>query len=93
MNKKLLKESIQRKEKSIFFFYTEWCDHCTKIKSTINEIVKARPDHKLVEIDNDEEETEFISELFDVQFLPAVVVLSETGYKKYEGSIKIKKLL
>jgi thioredoxin-like negative regulator of GroEL len=84
MNKKLLKESIQRKEKSIFFFYTEWCDHCT---------AKARPDHKLVEIDNDEEETEFISELFDVQFLPAVVVLSETGYKKYEGSIKIKKLL
>jgi thiol-disulfide isomerase/thioredoxin len=60
MNKQLLKESIQRKEKTIFFFYTEWCEHCTKIKSTINEIAKTRPDHKLVEIDNDEEETEFI---------------------------------
>ena len=60
-----------------------------QIQSIIAPIVLAERN----QIDNDEEETEFISELFDVQFLPAVVVLSETGYKKYEGSIKIKKLL
>jgi thioredoxin-like negative regulator of GroEL len=93
MNKQLLKESIQRKEKSIFFFYTEWCEHCTKIKPTINEILKSKPGYKLIEVDNDEEDTEFLSELFEVQFLPAVVILSETGYTRHEGSMKIKKLL
>jgi thioredoxin-like negative regulator of GroEL len=93
MNKQLLKESIQRKEKTIFFFYTEWCEYCTKIKPTVNEIAKSKPGYKLVEIDNDEYETEFLSELFGVQYLPAVVVLSESGYTKHEGSSKIKKLL
>ncbi len=93
MNKQLLKESIKRKEKTLFFFYAEWCEYCDKIRPTIKQIAESKPGYKLVELDDDDENTDDISELFNVNYLPALVILSESGYKTYEGSTKIKKLL
>ena len=36
---------------------------------------------------------EELEEIFDVDYLPSLVIISETGYKEYSGTRQIKKLL
>ena len=36
---------------------------------------------------------EELEEIFDVDYLPSLVIISETGYKEYSGARQIKKLL
>ena len=42
---------------------------------------------------SDNKDSNEIGELFEVDFLPTIVIISETGYKTYSGKNQIKKLL
>jgi thiol-disulfide isomerase/thioredoxin len=93
MNKQLLKESINRKEKSILFFNATWCGACRDSYKTVDQIKESKPDYKFYDIDVDDKDSNEIGELFEVDFLPTIVIISETGYKTYSGKSQIKKLL
>lgn len=93
MNKQLLKESINRKEKSLLFFNATWCGACRDTYEVIDQIKELKSDYKFHDIDVDDKDSNEIGELFEVDFLPTLVVISETGYKTYSGKHQIKKLL
>jgi thiol-disulfide isomerase/thioredoxin len=93
MNKQLLKESINRKEKSILFFNATWCGACRDSYEIVDQIKESKPDYKFHDIDVDNKDSNEIGELFEVDFLPTIVIISETGYKTYSGKSQIKKLL
>ena len=93
MNKQLLKESINRKEKSLLFFNATWCGACRDTYEVIDQIKESKPDYKFHDIDVDDKDSNEIGNLFEVDFLPTLVVISETGYKTYSGKNQIKKLL
>ena len=93
MNKQLLKESINRKEKSILFFNATWCGACRDSYEIVDQIKESKPDYKFHDIDVDYKDSNEIGELFEVDFLPTIVIISETGYKTYSGKSQIKKLL
>jgi thiol-disulfide isomerase/thioredoxin len=93
MNKQLLKESINRKEKSLLFFNATWCGACRDTYEVIDQIKESKPDYNFHDIDVDDKDSNEIGELFEVDFLPTLVVISETGYKTYSGKHQIKKLL
>ena len=93
MNTQLLKESINRKEKSILFFNATWCGACRDSYEIVDQIKESKPDYKFHDIDVDNKDSNEIGELFEVDFLPTIVIISETGYKTYSGKNQIKKLL
>ena len=93
MNKQLLKESINRKEKSILFFNATWCGACRDTYEIVDQIKESKPDYMFHDIDIDDKDSNEIGDLFEVDFLPTIVVISETGYKTYSGKNQIKKLL
>jgi thiol-disulfide isomerase/thioredoxin len=93
MNKQLLKESINRKEKSILFFNATWCGACRDSYEIVDQIKESKPDYKFHDIDVDDKDSNEIGDLFEVDFLPTIVIISETGYKTYSGKNQIKKLL
>ena len=93
MNKQLLKESINRKEKSLLFFNATWCGACRDTYEVIDQIKESKPDYKFHDIDVDDKDSNEIGDLFEVDFLPTLVVISETRYKTYSGKNQIKKLL
>ena len=93
MNKQLLKESINRKEKSILFFNATWCGACRDTYEIVDQIKESKPDYMFHNIDIDDKDSNEIGDLFEVDFLPTIVVISETGYKTYSGKNQIKKLL
>jgi thiol-disulfide isomerase/thioredoxin len=93
MNKQLLKESIQRKEKSLLFFNASWCGACAEMRPVIEQIRINHPGYKFYSLESDDENTRDLEELFEVDYIPSLVVISETGYKEYSGARQIKKLL
>jgi len=93
MNKQLLKEILKRREKSILFFNASWCPACAEISPIVEQIKCSKPDYKFYSLDTDNEGIEELEELFDVDYLPSLVIISETGYKEYSGARQIKKLL
>jgi thiol-disulfide isomerase/thioredoxin len=93
MNKQLLKEILKRREKSILFFNASWCPACAEISPIVEQIKHFKPEYKFYSLDTDNEGIKELEELFDVDYLPSLVIISETGYKEYSGARQIKKLL
>lgn len=93
MNKQLLKEALKRREKSILFFNAPWCPACAELAPVVEQIKRSKPDYKFYSLESGEDGIEELEELFDVDYLPSLVVISETGYKEYSGARQIKKLL
>jgi thiol-disulfide isomerase/thioredoxin len=93
MNKQLLKEILKRREKSILFFNASWCPACTEISPIVEQIKRFKPEYKFYSLDTDNEGIKELEEIFDVDHLPSLVIISETGYKEYSGARQIKKLL
>lgn len=93
MDKQLLKESIKRKEKSILFFNASWCSVCSEIRPIIEQIKQSKPNYKFYDMKSGNKGVEEIEELFDIDYLPSLIIISETGYKEYSGARQIKKLL
>lgn len=93
MNKQLLKEVLKRREKSILFFNASWCPACKEISHIVEQIKTSKPDYKFYDLKTDDNGVEELEEIFDVDYLPSLVVISETGYKEYSGARQIKKLL
>ena len=93
MNKQLLKEVLKRREKSILFFNASWCAACIEISPAVEQIKRSKPDYKFYSLKSGEQDVEELEELFDVDYLPSIIIISETGYKEYSGARQIKKLL
>lgn len=91
MKKPQLLEIIKNKQPSIFYFHADWCQKCKLIKPLLPKISESK-NMTLYEIESNDENEE-ISNLFDVEYLPTLVVLTETGYKKYVGVLSINKLI
>ena len=91
MDKTLLKESINNKDNLLLYFKASWCGSCRESNSYVKKISELKTDFKLYEIESDEDRDD-IGSLFKVEFLPTLVVINETGYKKYVGAKKIKDL-
>jgi thiol-disulfide isomerase/thioredoxin len=93
MNKQLLKEAIKRREKSILFFNTSWCPACKEISHIVEQIKTSKPDYKFYDLKTETDGVGELEEIFDVDYFPSLVIISETGYKEYSGARQIKKLL
>jgi len=93
MNKQLLKEAIKRREKSILFFNASWCPACKEISHIVEQIKTSKPDYKFYDLKTETEGVGELEEIFDVDYFPSLVIISETGYKEYSGARQIKKLL
>ena len=93
MNKQLLKESIKRKKKSLLFFNAPWCPACVEMRPIIEQIKNSKPDYMFYDLNTDDKNTKDLEDVFEVDYLPSLVVISETGYKEYSGARQIKKLL
>lgn len=93
MNKQLLKEAIKRKEKSILFFNASWCPACKEISHIVEQIKTSKPDYKFYDLKTEMDGVGELEEIFDVDYFPSLIIISETGYKEYSGARQIKKLL
>lgn len=93
MNKQLLKEAIKRREKSILFFNASWCLACKEISHVVEQIKTSKPDYKFYDLKTETDGVGELEEIFDVDYFPSLVIISETGYKEYSGARQIKKLL
>jgi thiol-disulfide isomerase/thioredoxin len=93
MNKQLLKEAIKRREKSILFFNASWCPACKEISHIVEQIKTSKPDYKFYDLKTETDGVGELEEIFDVDYFPSLVIISETGYKEYSGARQIKKLL
>jgi thioredoxin-like negative regulator of GroEL len=91
MDKVLLKESINNKDNLLLYFKADWCGSCKESNQYIKKISESKKDFKLHEIESDEDRDD-IGALFKVEFLPTLIIINETGYKKYVGTKKIKDL-
>jgi thiol-disulfide isomerase/thioredoxin len=93
MNKQLLKEVLKRREKSILFFNASWCPACKEISHIVEQIKTSKPDYKFYDLKTETDGVGELEEIFDVDYFPSLVIISETGYKEYSGARQIKKLL
>jgi thiol-disulfide isomerase/thioredoxin len=86
MDKKLLKETVE-KENVILFFYADWCGGC-KVAHPIVEKIVSKLNFKLIPIN---ENTELEDE-YEVDFYPHLVLASKGKIKHYRGATEIKSL-
>jgi thiol-disulfide isomerase/thioredoxin len=75
-------------EPKVKFFYSEGCDKCESLKPIINEFSKAL---KIESINTDEDI--ILTENYDVEWVPSLVVENELGKIKFEGVDDIKDFL
>lgn len=93
MDKALLKECINNKNNLLLFFKANWCGSCREVKPFLPKIQESKQDYTLYEIDCSQNENKDIEDLFKIEYLPTLIVLNESGYKRYVGTKKIKEIL
>lgn len=73
---------------NITFFYTNECGKCAELKPLINEFNK----YLGIKMVNTYED-ELITEVYNVMWVPTLVIEDETGKHKFEGLEEIKEVL
>ena len=73
---------------NITFFYTNECGKCTDLKPIISEFSNALG----IEMVNTHED-EILTESYDVQWVPTLVIEDQKGKHKFEGPEEIKEVL
>ena len=88
-----LKEILKNKEKSLLFFYADYCEACHETRPIIEQIKGIMPDYKFYDLDIDDAKNDEVSDAFEIDYMPTLIIVNESGYKKYEGQRKITKYL
>jgi hypothetical protein len=88
-----LKEILKNKEKSLLFFYADYCEACHDTRPIMEQIKWIMPDYKFYDLDVDDAKNDEVTEMFEIDYMPTLIIINETGYKKYEGQRKIIKYL
>jgi len=73
---------------NITFFYTNECGKCAELKPIVSEFSEALG----IKMVNTYEE-ELITENYDVQWVPTLVIEDQNGQHKFEGPEEIKEVL
>lgn len=88
-----LKEILKNKEKSLLFFYADYCEACHETRPTMEQIREIMSDYKFYDLDIDDAKNDEVSDAFKIDYMPTLIIVNENGYKKYEGQRKITKYL
>ena len=80
-------EALKADKKSIIYFYNNACGHCKQLHPKIKIMESTNPENFFQF--NTHEHTD-ISNAFDVEYVPTLIVVENKKYKKLEGYKKIK---
>ena len=80
-------ESLKNNNKSILYFYNNSCGHCEKLLPKVKIMESKSP--KCFFQFNTHEHTD-ISNSFEVEYVPTLIIVENKKYKKLEGYKKIK---
>jgi thiol-disulfide isomerase/thioredoxin len=88
-----LKEILKNKEKSLLFFYADYCDACHETRPIMEQIKDNMSGYNFYNLDIDDANNDDVSDAFKIDYMPTLIIVNENGYKKYEGQRKITKYL
>jgi len=88
-----LKEILKNKEKSLLFFYADYCEACHEARPIMEQIKNIMSNYNFYDLDIDDAKNDEISDAFKIDYMPTLIIVNENGYKKYEGQRKITKYL
>lgn len=88
-----LKEILKNKDKSLLFFYADYCEACHETRPIMEQIKSIMSDYNSYELDIDDAKNDEVSDAFEIDYMPTLIVINESGYKKHEGQRKIIKYL
>ena len=80
-------EALKADKKSIIYFYNNACGHCKQLHPNIKIMESTNPENFFQY--NTHENTD-ISNAFNIEYVPTLVVVENKKYKKLEGYNKIK---
>ena len=80
-------EALKADKKSIIYFYNNACGHCKQLHPKIKIMESTNPENFFQY--NTHENTD-ISNAFNIEYVPTLVVVENKKYKKLEGYKKIK---
>jgi thiol-disulfide isomerase/thioredoxin len=86
MDKKLLKETVE-KENVILFFYADWCGGC-KVASPMVQQIATKLNLRLIRINENEE----LEEEYEVDYYPHLILANKGKLRHYPGATMIKSL-
>ena len=81
-------EALRSNKNSILYFYNNSCKHCKQLRPKLK-IMESTHHHNFFQF-NTEEHTD-ISNAFDVEFVPTLIVVENKKYKRLEGGEEIEK--
>jgi thiol-disulfide isomerase/thioredoxin len=90
ITKQQIIEMIKSPQKTAILFYADWCDSCKGVMPLVEN--KQHQGHNFILI-NESPETEKLSEGFDIQFYPTIVILGQNTSEKIVGEKKVQKYL
>lgn len=86
MNKKLLKETVE-KENVILLFYADWCGGC-KVANPMVQQIATKLNLRLIRINENEE----LEEEYEVDYYPHLILTNKGQLRHYPGATMIKSL-
>ena len=80
-------EALKNNKNNILYFYNNSCGHCEKLLPKVK-IMESKNPASFFQF-NTHEHTD-ISNAFDIEYVPTLIVVENKKYKKLEGYNKIK---